>query len=172
LGENFTIEIKLLGARDVGRLRFAVIKIDNLLADAVAAKNGDLGGVSWRNGESMEKFSLFNLAPADFAATAMKHFEEFTKAQTEQFDSFQETNRQWLDRLQAEANLASEFVSKLTAARSIPDAMTACQECGSRRLEMMVEDTKHLLDNMQKFMRTNAQLLASAWESKGPSVSG
>ena len=120
----------------------------------------------------MEKFPLFNLAPADFAVTAMKRFGEFNKAQTEQFDSLQEANRQWLDRLQAEANLASEFVSRLTAARSIPDAMTACQECGSRRLEMMVEDTKHLLDNTGKFMRTSAQLLASAWQSKGPSVSG
>ena len=40
----------------------------------------------------------------------MKRFEEFAKAYTEQFDNFQETNRQWLDRVKAETNLASEFL--------------------------------------------------------------
>ena len=98
----------------------------------------------------------------------MERFEEFAKAQTEQFNNFQETNRQWLDRVQAETNLASEFVSKLTAARSIPDAMTAYQVWGSRRLEMMAEDTRHLLDNTQKFMQTSARLLANGWQSKAP----
>ena len=121
--------------------------------------------------ERTEKSSAFNLAPAEFAASAMKRFEEFAKAYTEQFDNFQETNRQWLDRVQAEANLASESVSKLTAARSIPDAMTAYQEWSSRRLEMMAEDTKHIMDNTQKFVQTSARLLANGWQSKGTSVS-
>jgi len=120
--------------------------------------------------ERREKLSPFNLAPADFTATA-KPFEEFAKAQTEQLDNFRETNRQWLDRVQAEANLASEFVSKLTAVHSIPDAMTAYQEWGNRRLELLAEDTKHLMENTQKFIQTNARLLANGWQSKGPSIS-
>ena len=123
------------------------------------------------HGERMEKFRPFNLTPAEFTATAMQRFEEFAKAQTGQFDKFQETNRQWLDRVQAEANLASEFVSKLAAARSIPDAMTAYQEWGSRRFEMMAEDTRHLMDDTQEFMRSSARLLANGWQSKGASVS-
>jgi len=114
---------------------------------------------------------VFNLPPAEFATISMKRFEEFAKAQTEQFNNFQETNRHWLDRVQAEANLASEFVSKITAARSIPDAMTAYQEWGGKRLEMMAEDTKHLLENTQKYMQTSARLLANGWQPKGPSVS-
>jgi len=115
------------------------------------------------HGERTEKLQ-FNFPPAEFAATAMKRFGEFTKAQTEQLSNFQETNRQWLERVQAEANLASELVSKLTAARSIPDAMSAYQEWGSRRLEMMAEDTKHLMDNTQKFMQTSARLIANGWQ--------
>jgi phasin protein len=128
--------------------------------------------VAQAHGEPREKYSPFDLAPADIAATAMKRFEDFAKAQTEQFDNFRETNREWLDRVQAETNLASEFVSKLTTARSIPDAMTAYQEWGSRRLEMMADDTKHLMDNTQKFMQTSAKLLANGWLPKGPRVSG
>jgi hypothetical protein len=57
-----------------------------------------------------------------------KRIDEFVKMQAELLDKLQETNRQWLDRAQSEANLASEFASKLAAARSIPDAMTAFQE--------------------------------------------
>ena len=115
------------------------------------------------HGERAEKLQ-FNLPPAEFAATAMKRFGEFAKTQTEQFNNFQETNRQWLERVQAEASLASELFSKLTAARSIPDAMTAYQEWGGRRLEMMAEDTKHLMDTTQKFMETSARLIANGWQ--------
>ena len=123
------------------------------------------------HGGRTEKLPPFNLASAEFTAIAMKRFEEFAKAQTEQFDKFEETNRQWLDRVQAEVNLTSEFVSKLAAARSIPDAMTAYQEWGNRRLEIMAEDTRHLMDNTQEFMRTNAKLLANGWQSMGSSAS-
>ena len=115
------------------------------------------------HGERAEKLQ-FNFLPAEFAATTMKRFGEFATAQTEQLSNFQETNRQWLNRVQAEVNLASELVSKLTAARSIPNAMSAYQEWGSRRLEMMAEDTKRLLDNTQKFMQTSARLIANGWQ--------
>lgn len=76
--------------------------------------------------ERTEKSALPNLIAAEFAATGKKYFELFAKAQTELFDKLADTNRQWLDRMQVEANSVSEFASKLTASRSIPDAMTAC----------------------------------------------
>jgi hypothetical protein len=123
------------------------------------------------HGERREKFSPFNLAPADIAAAAMKSFEEFAEAQAKQFDNFQERNRQWLIRVEAETNLASEFVPKLTAARSIPDAMTVYKEWGDKRLEMMAEDTKHIIENAQKFMQASAQLLANGWQTKGRPIS-
>jgi Phasin protein len=116
-------------------------------------------------------YSMFDLAPADLATEAKKRMEEFVSAQTELFDIFQESNRQWVGRIQAEATLASELTSKLTAARSIPDAMSACQEWGSRRFEMMAEDTKHLLDDSQKFMQAGAHLLMDGLQSQSFGVS-
>lgn len=107
-----------------------------------------------RRGQT-EKSSLFNISPEDVAG-----------AQTELFDQIQEINRHWLDRIEAEVSLASELASKLTAARSIPDAMTAYQEWGSRRFEMMANDTKHFLDDTQKFVRVGAHFLASRWQPK------
>lgn len=90
------------------------------------------------------KSSSSTLIAAELAAIGKKRVEECINAQTELLGRLQERNQQWLDRLQQEANLASEFASKLTAARSIPDAMTACQEWTSWWFEMMAEDGKHL----------------------------
>jgi hypothetical protein len=100
-----------------------------------------------------------------------KRIEDFVNAQTELFEALQATNRQWLDRAQTEANLASEFAAKLTAARSIPDAMTACQDWTTRRFELMAEDGKHLLADSQKFIETGARLLSNDWLTKGGGLS-
>jgi hypothetical protein len=86
--------------------------------------------------------------------------------QTELFERFQAANKRWLDRAQAEASLASELVSKLSSARSIPDAMKAYQDWGTRRFEMMAEDAKHIMDDAQKFMQTGAHMLTNGFASK------
>ena len=103
-------------------------------------------------GKGTEKFAVFNLTPANVAVEAKRRIEEFADAQTKQLDKL--TNRLWLDRMQAEANLASEFALKLAAARSLPEAMFTCQDWGKRRVEMMAEDTKHLLDDTQTLLRS------------------
>lgn len=90
----------------------------------------------------------------------------FVNAQTEFLDTLQETNREWFDRMQSEANLTSEFASKLTAARSIPEAIAACQEWTTRRFELIADDGKRLLADTQKFMETGARLLSSGWLTK------
>jgi Phasin protein len=122
--------------------------------------------------ERVDKTALFNLMPAEFTAMGKKRVEEFTKAQTELLDKLQETNRKWFERMQSEANLASEFASRLTAVRSIPDAMIACQEWTSRRLEMMAEDGKHLLADCQKFTETGARLCSNGWASNRGEADG
>jgi DNA topoisomerase VI subunit B len=117
--------------------------------------------------ERTEKSSLPNLMPTEFAELGKKRIEEFVNTQKGLVEKLQEMNRQWFDRAQAEANLASELASKLTAARSIPDAMAAYQEWASRRFEMMAEDGKHLLADTQKFMEAATHLLPNASLIKG-----
>ena len=111
--------------------------------------------------ERAQKPLLANMVPAEFAAMGKKRVEEFATAQTELFDRLREMNRQWFERMRSEANLASEFASKLTAAHSLPDAMTACQEWSGRRFDMMAEDGKHLLADAEKFMQTTARLVSN-----------
>jgi hypothetical protein len=46
--------------------------------------------------------------------------------------------------------------------------MTACQDWGKRRVEMIAEDTKHILDDTQNLMQMNALLCAKAWQWERP----
>ena len=114
-----------------------------------------------------EKSSSPNLIPTEFAEAGKKRIEELVSTQTEFLEKLQEMNCQWLDRAQSETNLASEFASKLTAARSIPRAMAAYQEWASRRFEMMAEDGKHLFADAQKYMEAATRLLPNASLIKG-----
>ena len=109
--------------------------------------------------------SLLNQLPAEFVATSRKRFESFASMQTEFFERFLKANKCWLDRAQAEASLASELASKLSSARSMPDAMTACHEWGGRRLEMMAEDAKRVMDDTQKFMQIGTHMLTNGFGS-------
>ncbi len=113
------------------------------------------------------KSSSFTFDPGEFAAMGQRCIEELGSVQSELLEKFQEANRQWLDRLQAEANVSADFGSRLMRAGSIPEAMTIFQEWTNRGLEMMAEDGKHLLDDTQKFIEAGTRL-ANAWQSKGP----
>ena len=113
-----------------------------------------------------EETSLFSLTPSDIAARAKQQMEDLAKLQSGWFDKLQEANRQWLDRIDAESRIASEFTSKLTQARSFTDVLAAYQVWGNRQFEMMAEDTKHLIDDTQKFIQTGANFFASSGQSK------
>ena len=105
----------------------------------------------------------------DMAEIRKKRVADFVNVQTELLNKFHETNRQWLDRMQSEANLASDFAEKVVMARSIPDAMTACQEWANRRFEMMAEDGKRLFADGQKFIEASTRLLSSGISGNGRS---
>ena len=90
---------------------------------------------------------------------------------TELFDNFNKASRRWLGCVEAEAKLTSELAAKLTAARSLPDIMAACQEWGTRQLQVIGGETKHFLDDAQKLMQSGAHVALTNWQSKGPGIS-
>ena len=97
----------------------------------------------------------------EMAEMGKKRVEDFVGAQSELLNRLQETNRQWFDRMQSEAKIASDCANKVMAARSIPEAMTAWQEWANRQLEMTAEDAKRMFADSQKFMETSTRLLSS-----------
>ena len=111
-------------------------------------------------------------AAPDFAALAKQRFEEFSEMQSEILDDIRQANKKWLERVEAEAALASEFTTKLTASHSIPETATVCQEWGKRRMELMAEDRKNLMADSQKFMTRTAQLLSGGWLPNGKAGGG
>ncbi len=95
--------------------------------------------------------------------------EELGSVQNELLQKFQEANLQWLERLQAEANLSADYGSRLMRAASPSEAMDILQEWTRHRFETIAEDGKRLLDDTQKFIETGARL-ANSWIARGTGV--
>jgi len=93
---------------------------------------------------------------ADLADMGKKQVEAMVNVQKEFTQATEELNREWIDRLKAEAELATEFANKITAAKSIPETVAICQEWMTRRMEMFASD-------MQKFMTLTTRLVPRGW---------
>lgn len=103
------------------------------------------------------------VSPSRLAETGKERAEQMFELQSEFSKYLQEANRTWLARLQSEASLASELVSELAAARSIPETTTAWQHWTSRRIELFAEDSRRLLADAEKLMETGGRMLGNGW---------
>lgn len=110
---------------------------------------------------AQKESKLPSLIPPEFAALGKQRLDALVAMQTELMKTLQEVNRNWFDRMQSEATLASEFAAKLSAARSISETATVCQEWATKRIEMAAEDAKRLLVDGQKFAETATRLLST-----------
>ena len=108
-----------------------------------------------------DKTFPFLLNSGELAALGKKRIGEFIRVQTEILDELHEANRHWLDRFESEANLASEFASRLSSARTMPDAMAASREWATQYWAMLAEDGRHFADDTRKLMETGARLFSS-----------
>lgn len=85
--------------------------------------------------------------------------------QSEFFNALEEMSRNWMARATAEVELGLQLSKKLTAAHSVPDALTAYQEWLSEEMGARAEDARRLMSNGQKFMDTGTRLLSNGWMS-------
>lgn len=108
---------------------------------------------------------------SELAALGKRRIGDFVNLQTEVLDRLHESQQQWFDRAQSEADLASEFSSKLASLRSFPDVVAAYQEWNKRRFEMMAEDGKQTLANIHKLMEAGAHLFSDGWRTKNAGTS-
>jgi Phasin protein len=121
--------------------------------------------------EKAEQTAEPNPVPPEFAAIGKKRLDELVAAQTQQFEKLRDISRNWFDRMQFEATLASELAARLTAVRSVPEVATAYQEWATRHMEMAAEDAKRILTDAQKLAETGAQLLSGGLRSNGHGIS-
>src|SRR5688572_17926650 len=77
--------------------------------------------------------------------------------QNEMLEACEQFNRAWLarvqtrlDRVQSEVALWSEFATKVTATRSVPEALEAYTKWAARQMQMTAEDNQRLLNSYQE----------------------
>lgn len=89
------------------------------------------------------------------------------QVQSEVFNALQEISREWMACATAEVEFGLKLSKKLTAARSVPDAVTAYQEWLSEEMGARAEDARRLMSNGQRLMDTSTRLLSNGWMSPG-----
>jgi hypothetical protein len=94
--------------------------------------------------------------------------ERLARFQVELFEKVQEVNRRWLERVQSEATLATEFATKMTSVRSFSDAAAIYQEWASRQLKLAVEDASYAISTGQALMDLGSRLLKAEDKDNGP----
>ena len=79
-------------------------------------------------------------------------------AQKELLDALEQINEHWFARAKSEAEFAAAMANKLAAARSMPDMTTVYQDWFGQRMQRCVEDSNHVIADVQKLMRTGSRL--------------
>lgn len=78
-------------------------------------------------------------------------------------ESYEQASRAWLARVQSEVALWSELATKLTATRSVPEALEACTKSVSQRMQMAADDGRQLTDEAQKITQKFTQAIGNGW---------
>jgi len=99
---------------------------------------------------------FLGLGPMDMGKTGA---EAMMKMQGEFMSNLQSMSQAWLAHTQATASLVTYLMRQLSGARSAPETMAAYQQFLSRRMEMMVEDSRYFFSNSEKMMDAAAKML-------------
>jgi hypothetical protein len=101
-----------------------------------------------------------------------KRLEAIFEAQSKLVDTLPALSREWMSYAQAERDLSSDLLAKLTAARSIPESAKVYQEWLSRRMDMLAEETRRMLADAQKLVDVGARLFAIDMAGRAPPAAG
>jgi Phasin protein len=102
------------------------------------------------------------------AAAAIRGFrKEGTQAmlnmQKELLEAYEQASRAWLARVKSEADFWSDLATKLTATKSVPEALGAYQESAAQRMQMAGEDGRRLFEECQRISQKLSGSLLKAW---------
>lgn len=97
----------------------------------------------------------------NFLQIGTQRFESLMEVHKKLLHTFEQVQRDRLNRTMEETKLASEFAAKVTSARSIPDIMALYQQWITKCEEMMAEDGRKFLDDSQKVANAALSLLSN-----------
>jgi hypothetical protein len=78
----------------------------------------------------------------------------------EMFEVLHDVGRDWLNRAASEAEFALNLPNKLTAAQTVPAALSAYQEWLSEWMSMISEDGRHFIADGQKIVDRSVSCFA------------
>jgi hypothetical protein len=113
----------------------------------------------------MEKafMSAIPLLHPEIIDQAKAKIEALFEVQKELVHTIEEINLELFNRAKAEAELASEFVTKLSAVRSVPDATTTYHTWASREMELLAANGRQMIANGEKFMQASRRLFPNGF---------
>jgi phasin protein len=100
-----------------------------------------------------------------FAKAARNQTEAAVGIQKELLETYEQASRAWLARVQSEIELWSDLANKLSASRSVPDALGAYQETVAQRLQMAAEDARRMVSESQDVMGRITRSMTKGWPS-------
>ncbi|WP_068012802.1 phasin family protein [Rhodoplanes sp. Z2-YC6860] len=83
---------------------------------------------------------------------AQNGFGNILAGQSALFRELNAVGQHWVDAAQAQLNVTAELMSHLASAHTLPDFVTAYQECAAKRLALASEESRRLLDDCQRCM--------------------
>jgi Phasin protein len=103
------------------------------------------------------------MRPVEVAKEAEKQFRAVAETQKDIFETLMKMNQHWMERASAEAQSMTDLGTKLTSARSLPDAAEAYQQWVTERTRTLAEDSQHFMADCQKFFDGVTRSLPKAW---------
>jgi len=101
--------------------------------------------------------------PLSSFAAGQEQTEAMLGMQKELLDAYEQASRAWLARVRSEVDLWTDLATKLTATRSLPEALGTYQECVTQRMQMAAEDGRRMSEECQKLLQTFTRPLPNGW---------
>jgi hypothetical protein len=76
-------------------------------------------------------------------------------------ESYEHASHVWLERLQSEIALWSDMANKLSATKTLPQALETCSKCVSQRMQMAADDGRKIFDEAQNVTQKIARSLGN-----------
>ena len=100
-------------------------------------------------------------APLDAVNWGQHQTETALNLQKAILESCEQASRAWIDRVQSEISLWSDFANKLSGTKSIPEAIETYTKCVSQRMQMAADDGRKLVEEAQQISQKFARSLGN-----------
>jgi len=113
--------------------------------------------VHQQTNESADPFSRSH----HLADLGKHHLDTLIRAQSQFLRDAEEMNRTWTSRVESEVALISALFTKLASAKTLPDTLSAYQECLSDHLQLLSQDSARIYEGAGKFLASSAHLFSN-----------